>query len=769
MMARSWSLRRTALALLAVIAGGCGRCDGGGGRDPVATAPPTAAPAGTSAPASNAGARVAFDFVREIASCDTEHRGLLVDGGTDAMVGRFGWLVGAPPGVRTVEHDGSTWMRVQDKKVDLTFTLLAATPLFVSARIQGLAARNASVYLDDQPLGTLALAREQIRAAQTNATALPVDPGLHTLTLRFAGRARGADEAFADVDWIRLGVPDESSATFGPPTLRDLVAPAAALAGVPHRALALRAPSGVRCSMRLAPASRLRAAVGLQGAGEGDAEVRVLRDGKRTETIHRVHVTGGDKGAWTDIDVPLGEHAQSVVTLELAAIDAPRGTRVLFGDPAVVLPPPAPAPTPEARAVVIVVLDGVERSELPPWGDRPGALPALTELAQYAATFDRHRAPTTVVAATMASLLTGLPPRAHALTDASARLPQAQTTIGAIARDASVRAAMFTGVPSTFRPFGFGAAWERFVEHAPNAGDPATAPIDDATAWVAEVAREAPEARLLAVVHARGGHPPWDVGVKELAALVPHDYAGLVEPRRAAQVLARMRKRRGGPALPPADRDRARALEAIAMAGQDRAIGALVAALRTANLWESTLFVVMGDVASGASEPALFGDGLDLREPLLTLPLYVHFPGGLHAGRRVAAPSSVVDVTRTALAALALATPKEALGRDLAPVAAGSSDAWHDPQIATLADRYSVRWDDLLLTGRAGAAPYLCNLAVDPTCAFNRRETLPLAAQALFRRFVAADLATRAPPERREPATIDAETQAKLSVWGATE
>ncbi len=726
-----------------------------------------AAPAGSVGAPRPPANRIVFDFVRELAGCDLEHRGLLADAGTDATVGRFGWLVGTPPGLRTVEHDGSTWARAFDKKLELAFVLTEPSPIFVSARAMGHLAKNAGVFLDDQPVGTLNFGRGQIRVAQTGTTTMPVDPGLHLLTLRFSGRSRSDDEGLVDLDWVRLGMPDDSPSTYGPPTLKDLVAPSAALSGVPHRSLALRAPGAVRCPMRVAEGAHLRTAIGFQGPGEGDAEIRLLRDGAKPVVLHRAHVKGGDKAVWVDVDVPLDGRGSALATIELRAVEAARGSRVLLGDPAVVLSPPFPPAAPPARAVVVVVLDGVERGDLPPWNEKAAAsLPTLAELAKLGTVFDRHRAPTTVVSAAVASLLTGLPPRSHGLTDASARLPATHTTVAGIARDAAVRAAMFTGVPTTFAPFGFNAWWEKFVEHAPNGGDPATAPIDGAAAWIAEIGKDQRDARLLAVVHARGAHPPWDVTPKELSALQPVDYAGLIEPRRAAQVLAKMRRKRGPHELPQADRDRVRALAALALAGQDRAIGGLVAALRAANLWDQTLFVVTGDVASGASDAALFADGLDLKEPALTLPLYVHFPGGLFAGQRASAPTELVDVTRTLLASLDLAVPKDVRGRDLAELASGRAAAASGPQVATIGDRYAVRWGDLLLSGKAGAAPTLCDLAVDATCAFNRREAMPLATQALFRRFVAADLAERAPPDKREPATLDADILAKLSVWG---
>jgi hypothetical protein len=144
----------------------------------------------------------------------------------------------------------------------------------------------------------------------------------------------------------------------------------------------------------------------------------------------------------------------------------------------------------------------------------------------------------------------------------------------------------------------------------------------------------------------------------------------------------------------------------------------------------------------------------------------VHFPGGLYAGARVAEPTEVTDVARTVLSVLGL-DPGKRGGRDLAQVASGVSLGPNQPQIATLETTYSARWGTLVLTGRSGAPPFLCDLSLDPTCAVNRREAMPASVHALFRRIVAADRAARPLTEQRELAAVDAETAAQLKVWGA--
>lgn len=709
-----------------------------------------------------------LDLLDVLSRCDLEHRGLLLDAGTDALTGRFGWLGNVPEGISQSEHDGSTWLRAFDKSITLSFVLSEPTPLFVAARILGRSAKSASVLFDDQPLGLLNFQRDQIRVASTVTTSLPADAGQHTLTIRFVGKPRG-NEAFAEIDWIRVGFPDELTTTYGPPTQRDLIVPAAALSGVPHRSMALRAPGAVRCPVLVPKDAHISVSLGLMGQGEGDAEIRILEDGRAPRVLHRAHLEGGPKATWSDVDLPLQGEEDALVALELRAVSALPGTRVLLGDPRVEMKETAVPQALSARAAVIVVLSGVERSMLPPWKTEPSpSLPTLSELAQSATTFSFHRAPTTVVAGVVASMLTGLPPRTHSVTDSAARLSKAHATIGTVARDASVRTAMFTGVPTTFRAFGFAdTSWEQFAEISPASGDPATAPIDKATAWISDVLRDAPDARMLVVIHARGAHPPWAVSPREMAELAPADYAGSIEPRRAAQILAELRVKKGTKSLSPADLQRIRSIADLALSAEDRALGALIAALRSANVWDSSLLVVTADISSGPSESSLYAEGTDLRESTLLLPLYVHFPGGAYAGARVDEPTEVVDIAHTVLSEMNLSFSRKSYGRDLALIAAQvDAEGFGGPQIAVLDDRYATRWRSLILTGRYGSAPFLCATKLDPTCAFNRREAMPIAAMALFRRTVMTDMQTRSPLSAREPATLDPETAAALSVWG---
>jgi hypothetical protein len=748
-----------------------GPAGGGEPRDPdaVAATPPLGA----------AQDRVLVDLVTALPHCDLDHRGLVFDAGSEAMLGRVGWGV-APPASPTVEHDGATWMRISERATRLSFVLPKASHVFVSLRVAGVSAKSATVLLDDQPLGSVTFGRDVAKVVTTPTTKFPADAGHHTLTLMFAGRLR-EDQPFADLDWVRVGRPDELEQTFGAPTIKGSVLDGAALGGVPHRAVGLRTPSSLRCTVRPTRDARLRAALGYQGPGAAavrvTAQVSTSTGDRATLMLAKEEVRGGEGAKWTDLDVPLAELAGRLVTLEITADGPSQGGRFLLGDPAIVGRAPVKVGPWGARAAVVVVLHGVERDELPGYAEAPIPwLDALSELAREGTVFRAHRAPSTYAAATLASLMSERPPSVHQVADPSARLPKTLATLPQLVREAGVHAAMFTGVPFTFKSFGFSEGWERFVEHPPMSGALATAPLTDAAAWVTEVLSNDARARVLAVVHARGGHPPWDVTPREVSSLAPNDYSGPIEPRRAAQVIGRLRKRKGS--FSELDHERVRSLAALGLAGQDRALRELFSALRARGLWDQTLVVVVGDTSSGASPAAMFADGLPLGEDALSVPLYVRFPGGALAGQSVLEPTEATDVARTVLDALGAQPEVETSrvrarasivrlgGRDLFALASGAHTGAPQPSIALWGDRYSARYGEWLITGKPGSRPLLCHVELDPTCSFDRSPLAPFVVDALFRHVVRHEVESAQTRPPREAVTLDQDTAASLNVWG---
>ena len=757
---------KLAAATLLVALGAAGGCTCGHASDPGATAVP-AVGAATTLPVADGGADrpVIVDFVGGLDACSLGHRGVLLDFGDPTMRALVHPGSVASDDGGTVEHEGATWMRVKDRALTAQFTWTAAAAeeapdgsAYVESRIRGAAARAVSVTIDGKATGTWSLAKGQTRVfAAHPSTPFVLAQGRHELSLHFIGGPRTGDETLAEVDWVHVGAGD-SSEPYAAPTRADVLVDRA-VGGRSERALSLRSPSFVRCSTWVPPNATLEASLAMAGAGDADVEARVLRDRHAPIVIGTAHVPGGG-AAWTPWTVPLVglEGDGALASVEIVVRHGTKGARVLIGEPRVIAAAAPPVGTvAPARGVVLVVLGSTSAKALGPWGGSHAA-PALTKVAASGVTFTANRAVSSLASADLASMLTGLPPRAHGLDDPDARLPVGPTTIEDAARQGGFATAMFTANPSTGAAFGFDRGWDLFTGHDPLDEDPSTRVFDDAAGWI-----DAHKAdRFLVVVHARGGHPPWDASPEDLKTMPPAGYYGAIEPRRAAEALSKMRKHPGR--FKEDDRTRAWALYDRALDDHDAALGRLLAALRTAGREDDTAVIVTGDVAANEGPPLPFVDPDGLDEPLLATPLVVRWPGAdALSGKRIDAPTGPVDLARTVLGMLGLAAPTPFQGVDLVRVAGGALVPPERPLLATRGDHFSVRWGPFVLLGSRDRELRMCDLSLDPACVADVGATSPLALEPMHRWTVEA---LSAPARAREPAALDARTLAALVRWG---
>ncbi|HEY3593011.1 MAG TPA: hypothetical protein VGL13_04035, partial [Polyangiaceae bacterium] len=321
---------RGSLPLLALLATSCqSRPDAEPRVDPLRAVP--AAPAHRSTAKVNV--QDGLDLIDRLSRCDVDPGGVFVDLGSPSAQGAVGgWSLSADSTVTDVERDGETWARLSGRKLVWRFVLDEAAPLSISMRARAGASRSAVLTLDGRPMGTLSLTRSQTRVAATHVTPAPVGAGAHALELRFTGVAKNPVEPTVEIDWLRAATTEENG-TFAPPTMGQIVSNVA-LNGVPHRAIALRAPASVRCPMLMpSGASRLALSLGFEGAGSGEAEVVLLRDGEPPATLYTASIEGGDKAEWTPATIDLPDLTGKIGTLELYAKSSAAGGRLLFGDP----------------------------------------------------------------------------------------------------------------------------------------------------------------------------------------------------------------------------------------------------------------------------------------------------------------------------------------------------------------------------------------------------------------------------------------------------
>ncbi len=718
------------------------------------------------------GTGVLVDFLALDDACEVGHRGTLLDFG-DATTSRLSVDGKKPLPSANVELTGATWLSVQGNRVATTFlapptiaqegTLAVEAATAVNLRINGGAAKAVSAYVNGRAIGTAKLTRGQTQVVHMQFPGLLVQPGENELLLRFHVPPKTTDVA-ALLDWAHVG-PVDGPAPLAASTRSDVVV-TARIGNVPKRAVSLRAPSFARCTTFLPPGARVEGFLGLQGDGEADVEVRVARDRSPETTVESYHLTSKDSSQWRSFSAALPD-VGTLGSVELLVTHASKGLRVAFGEPRIVAKeePREATPVPRARGAVIVVLSHTSARSLPYYGATEPFLPELAALADHAIVFVQHRASSTLAAANVASLVTGASPKVHGVTDPLVRLPGGLTTVAEAARQGGADVAFFTANPTTSAAFGFDRGWETFAYDNPMEPVAGYHPFDAAAEWIGKHK----DAKFLVVVHARGGHPPWDVTTDQMKEMVPKDYAGGLDPRHAGELLAKAR------AIPPllkfsdADRERVWGMHQASLRNQDAAIGRLRNALRSTNREEDTLFVVTSDVGAGEGALVPFGEGGDLDEASLTVPLLLRVPKGAQepaATLHTKSPSADVDLPRTVLNALGLDAPSTFEGVDLYALAHGDIPREGRQRMAVVGRRYSLRWGNLLLQGNFGDAPKLCDLSLEAVCVSDVKSAYPIAYSRALAELSGRILAPTGPTRPRELTALDMATQGALKLWG---
>ncbi len=755
----------SALATLLLVVAGCHKEEPaparGGGR-PSQPAPQAALPTGR-APESER-----IDLLKELSRCEIEHHGRLLDfGGAQQPSRGFSAAQAEPP--PSIDRGGDTFERIFSRETLLDFWLdEPATELSVTVRLHPMLAKWLYVAIDDKRMGAQKLTLGETRAVSLPTTSGALARGRHRLSLRFSGAPRASKEPLVDLDWVRIGPPLEAGANYAAPTLRDVVSDVV-LDNVPKRSIVLRAPSVVRCFLRPSADAKLRVGLGFWGAGRGTAEIALVSDEKAPRVLSTRKISGGDGGSFMPVSLDLGPAAGEVVGLELRATEGSRGGRVVFGDPIISRASAAMPQTPPAHTVVLVVLASVERGRLPPWGPAAG-MPALADLAKHAVTFSAHRAPSSVPAAAFASLISGTSPAVHGIERPGDKLRPKVATLAETLKEAGGRTALFTGVPTSFAPFGFSAGFDAFEVFSPVADLPASEPLTRAQTFLEQELASGGSSPHLVVVELRGGHPPWDLTREEAALLKPPEYSGILDPRRGGIVLGALRERSKKTSRKIGDDDwiRLRALHDAALAKQDVALARLIASLKAKGAWNDTMLIVTSDVGLGSGPEIPFDPAAPLTEDRLLLPLIVRFPGDALGGKEVTLPSTATDVATTILKALGL-EPSAQSGADLFARGSGVASLGGDLDVAATGADYSARLAGWLLRGTAGRTPRLCASEIDPSCINDALDLRPAAARALWLAVfdaAAEDARVAARLGPRQRAELDPETIAALTVWG---
>jgi arylsulfatase A-like enzyme len=390
-----------------------------------------------------------------------------------------------------------------------------------------------------------------------------------------------------------------------------------------------------------------------QAIGGDGAATRVsihleTRDGTRHTLLkRRLDPRGREAQSWVDADLDLSRWSGLAVTFELSAsaVNARRAPlATAWSDPVVHSAQREPAPP----NILIVSIDTLRARSVGAYGYGRDTTPFIDALAEQGTLFEKVITPSVTTAPSHMSLFTGLYPEHHGMRTGMDSKTAGSITAAARFRAAGYHTAAFTENGFILRPNGFGEGFSEYTEYPGRKLHPpgrVQVTFAQARRWLRRNRRRP----FFLFAHTYQVHAPYRPPAPYADLFANDDFPGPEDPA--------MRRLRD---------DYDREIRFV-----DDWLAELVAALDALGLRESTLLLVLADHGEEFAEHGSFQHGSAVFDEALEVPLILNGPG-VAAGRRIATPVSLIDVTPTLLDLAGLPVPEGLDGTSLAAAIRGS-------------------------------------------------------------------------------------------------
>jgi arylsulfatase A-like enzyme/Tfp pilus assembly protein PilF len=395
----------------------------------------------------------------------------------------------------------------------------------------------------------------------------------------------------------------------------------------------------------------------------------------------------------------------------------------------------------DSRNVFLITIDTLRADHVHCYGYDRIQTPALDQLAAQGIRFTQAFTPSPITNSSHASILTGLLPGSHGVSDFGVPLVAGHTTLAQLLQKRNYRTAAFIGAvildSKTLAP-GFERGFD-FYDNFP-------AQTESKSRW-GRIERRGMEvvqhAETWLSAHSAGPHFVW------LHLYDPHDP---YEPP---------------PPYSTTYKDR---LYDGEIAYADSALGHFLAYLKKQGWYEGALIIVVGDHGEGLGEHHEDTHGIFLYDSTAHVPLVVKLPNQGDAGKTVDAQVRTIDIMPTILGLLGDAPPANLDGDSLEPFLTNVAAA---PRTVFGQTDYPLRfgWAPLRSVRTEGfkfieaPKPELYDLHNDPGETHNHYEPWDETVQKL--RKTLAELSARSPsPGKTSPATVSASTIEELHALG---
>ena len=393
------------------------------------------------------------------------------------------------------------------------------------------------------------------------------------------------------------------------------------------------------------------------------------------------------------------------------------------------------------RDVFLITIDTLRADHVHCYGYDRVQTPSLDQLAKQGVRFTQAFTPSPITNSSHASILTGLLPSAHGVSDFGVPLAASHLTLAETLKKRGYRTAAFIGaviLDSKALAPGLDRGFE-FYDNFP-------AQSETKSRW-GRVERRGMEvvqhAETWLNAHPAGPHFVW------VHLYDPHDP---YEPPPPYSEIYKDRLYDGE------------------IAYADSALGHFLAYLKKQGWYESSLIVVVGDHGEGLGEHHEDTHGIFLYDSTTHVPLLVKLPEQREAGRTVKAQVRTTDIMPSILEVLGVLAPARLDGESLGPFLAGTGAA---PRTVFGETEYPLRfgWAPLRSVRKEGLKfieapkPELYDLPSDPNELQNHYVPWDPRVQKL--RKILAELSAKSPPlAKSSPATVSAGTIDELHALG---
>jgi len=342
----------------------------------------------------------------------------------------------------------------------------------------------------------------------------------------------------------------------------------------------------------------------------------------------------------------------------------------------------AQAPRPN---IVLVSIDSLRPDHLGCYGYGRTTSPEIDRLAGEGVRFESAVSTSSWTLPAHAALFTGLYDSSHGLFDNGLRLAPEHRTLAEELHSAGYHTAGFFGGPYLHPTFGLGDGFDVYRscmttvpgelseedlrrESRASEGrshDDITGPrtAEEVERWASERPADRPYFLFLHL---------WDV---HYDFIPPAPYDRMFDPGYAGTLDGRdfMSRAEVHPGMSPRDLEHLLALYDGEIRFTDEILKRVLDSLRAKGMLENTLVIVTADHGEEFFEHGTKGHQKTLFDEVVKIPLVLHWPGQLGAGRVVTDQVRIVDVMPSVLAAARVRTLPTMAGRDILPLAHGTA------------------------------------------------------------------------------------------------